>query len=308
MPESPDDEWLVNEFHKLLEGVEWPEDTQTTPEQLAIYERATDILNTYRGHPDTLVEAMRWFLGTKSRPYAYAGAAQVMAYASFLVNDDFSAKGLDEAMGWLQKAQDITTDRPEINIIEFSIYIRMKRLDDARKVLDFLAEEETTTSFRICSAYLYYCRRINDVPQAERWFQKGLNVAENNTQRLNILNSVAAAYMSSKEYYDKALGAYDQVVAIDPKDPWAWHNASVILLRQKEYGRAYAYNQKALSVMQFGAAQEVEKTLKKHLNKEQAAAAPPPPGKPPAPSKSQTASKPQAQKPEQKGWFKKLLG
>jgi tetratricopeptide (TPR) repeat protein len=292
----------VQEFHKLFEEIPWPGNTEITDHQQEIFQQGMDTLNSYRGDPDTLVEALKYFVGSGSRPYAFAGAANIMAFASFESDDNFDQDGLQEAMGWLKKAQAITTSRQEINVIEASILIRMKREEEARKILDTLLNQGAT--FAICSTHVYLCRRKSDISGAESWFERGLNLAQNDVQRLNLLNSMAAAYMMNKSY-DKGIDAYEKVLKIAPKDPWAWHNISVMLLRQKKFDRAMTYNQKALSIMNFGAAQEVTRLIKKRMAESAAAGSAAPTnstkGAPPAPVN-------QPKPKQEKGWFKKLLG
>ena len=58
---------------------------------------------------------------------------------------------------------------------------------------------------------------------------------------------------------EQAAQAYDQVLAIDPRDPWTWHNKSVVLQQLGRYQEALDCNTRALEIMDFGTAQDMRK-------------------------------------------------
>ena len=68
------------------------------------------------------------------------------------------------------------------------------------------------------------------------------------------------------ERLEQAAQAYDQVLAIDPRDPWTWHNKSVVLQQLGRYREALECNIRALEIMDFGVAQDVRKAILRHLD------------------------------------------
>lgn len=48
------------------------------------YQAGLDVILTYRGHPDTLDEAITHFVACEVRPYTFAGFAIVIKNASYL--------------------------------------------------------------------------------------------------------------------------------------------------------------------------------------------------------------------------------
>ncbi|MCP5098113.1 MAG: hypothetical protein GY943_21405, partial [Chloroflexi bacterium] len=62
--------------------------------------------------------------------------------------------------------------------------------------------------------------------------------------------------------YELAIKQYYQVTKIDPNDAWAWHNMSVMFTRMQKFEDAHLCNQKALNLMDFGAARQIETQLK----------------------------------------------
>lgn len=64
--------------------------------------------------------------------------------------------------------------------------------------------------------------------------------------------------------YEESLGLFHEVVKIDPNDPWAWHNMSWMYLRLKDYTNAGSCNDRALRIMDFGVARNIQKSLINH--------------------------------------------
>jgi tetratricopeptide (TPR) repeat protein len=60
---------------------------------------------------------------------------------------------------------------------------------------------------------------------------------------------------------EQAAQAYGQVLAIDPRDPWTWHNKSVVLQQLGRYEEALECNTRALEIMDFSTAQDMRKYL-----------------------------------------------
>jgi tetratricopeptide (TPR) repeat protein len=71
----------------------------------------------------------------------------------------------------------------------------------------------------------------------------------------------AGLYMGYK-MFDEAIDAYQELVKLTPKDPWAWHNMSWMYFQLENYQQAEICNKKALSIMDFGNARKIEKALK----------------------------------------------
>src|SRR3954464_8141343 len=121
---------------QLAHQVEWPSNREILPGSQDIYERGLDLLNTYRGNPEVLVEALRVFHSTNVLPYALAGLAATLGLSSYIMDNNFEAAGLQEAARWLKMAQSMAPERLEINLNEAGLYIQAKQLDKARQILD----------------------------------------------------------------------------------------------------------------------------------------------------------------------------
>lgn len=248
----------VRYFDEMLKKIDMPTDTAVSEDAREIFERGRDMMLMYRGHPDTLMQALHYFMATESRPYAFAGAAQVMYAASYLSGGKYDEEGVRIALKWLTSAQEINPHRFEINLLETGF---LKDKAQVRALLDRLrTHPEARTSFRYAMAEMDYWDDMNDLDKVKHWNQVAFQNAQNNTQRLYALNAMASTYMT-KNMLEESLGLYHEVVKIDPNDPWAWHNMSWMYLRLKDYTNAGSCNDRALRVMDFGVARDIQKSL-----------------------------------------------
>src|SRR5690606_17702487 len=99
-----------------------------------------------------------------------------------------------------------------------------------------------------------------------QWNEIAFKNAQNNIQRLFALNSLAGSYLK-KNRNNEALGLYREVVKIDPNDPWAWHNMSILYMKGNDYTNAGICNDRALRIMDFDAARQVQRSLIKEWSK-----------------------------------------
>src|SRR5262245_24824924 len=105
---------LVHYIQTEIQQIRWPTNTAITPQSLEQYQAAWEILNSYRGHPDVLLEALDAFAATGSMPLAYGGISGVMRTAAFLSGDDFDRDGLNAAVAWLDKATKLAPDSVDL--------------------------------------------------------------------------------------------------------------------------------------------------------------------------------------------------
>ena len=147
-----------------------------------------------------------------------------------------------------------------------SIYLSGHQYDKARMVLDYLNQSPPSTypdNYYMCKAAMHYYYAKRDEAKYEEWYARGRKVARNDAERLVLLGMRAGYYLRGKEdrEQDIALGAYQEITRIDPKDAWAWHNMSIIHYKKKQYRQAHDCNQRALKIMDFEAARFVERKI-----------------------------------------------
>ena len=253
---------LADQLEEMAQAATWPSEHQTTMKSRRAYETGLDVVNMYRGDPAAFVEGLRRFQATGSCSYAQAGIAYTLAIASFAGSQTPDRRGLQNAMQWLERSQNFEPDRPEINFIEAVIYLNGRQFEKARLVLDYLSNQDPQNYYLITTEMNYWKQR-GDEQKYFQWAKKGLDVANRKGRRIFVLNSLAGFYLG-KGYLEKSINTYLDLAELDPDDPWLWHNLSVMYVELEMFKEANQCNQRALSIMDFGAAREIEQIIKKN--------------------------------------------
>lgn len=263
---------LVEHFRKLIQSVEIPNNDVITDEAIAVYESGRDVLLMYRGDSDVLVKALRTFISTQVRPLIYAGAAQVVISASYVSGGKYDAGGISYAKNLYELAANYSLNSLHVALVEVAILGQRKELDKMRFALDSIRDHfaEAKTYFGYILGEMDYWYNSSNIPEFGKWANLGLEHARNNIHRLNILNRLGSIYLTQPKNvgYKQALTYYERVVSIDPEDPWAWHNMSIIHHHDGNYEQAAYCNYRALELMPFGNAFDVLKTLVDRFAKE----------------------------------------
>jgi tetratricopeptide (TPR) repeat protein len=246
----------VQMINQMIARMPIPEETAITPEATARFEQAVEVMYAYRGEPQALIEGLKAYLATRCRPYVYAGIAGTLSTAAFEHDDQYDQEGVEQALTWLQRAQEIIPDRNEINLFEAIIYLHMKRYPDARTVLDYLAEAGPL-SYRFCITEMSYWDAQKDMPKVEEWFEQAIALARGDQQRAYLLEMLAGIYLMNN-ILERSLRLFEEAVKFASNNPWAWHNMSVIHYRQRNYDPAARCNERALQLMDFGAARQMQ--------------------------------------------------
>ncbi|MCU0498069.1 MAG: tetratricopeptide repeat protein [Anaerolineae bacterium] len=251
----------VKQLLNFIDQLTLPTDPRPSDRAKQLYQRGKKILNTYRGNRAVLQDALRIFAACGSQPYAYAGIAQTIMKSAFEQNDDYDQDGLAIALDWLQKAQTLEPDDQAINLIEAVIYMNMNRFDDARLVLDHLIKT-TPITYALCMTEINYWDRKKDLGKVEIRYKKALSLATDEEERQTLIETMAGVYLMHNKY-EESLKLFEQVVKSNPQNPWAWHNMSVMYFRLQNYPKAAEHNRRALALMDFGAARQIQEAIKK---------------------------------------------
>jgi tetratricopeptide (TPR) repeat protein len=245
-------------FLNVVNKLDIPDSDEMTDESRDLFESGRDVMLMYRGHPDTLMQALQLFMATDCRPFVYAGAAIVIMSSSYISDGKYDPAGVKEALKLLDQAKQTARSRCfAIEMIEPGFHSNLGDLKKARNLLDKLGQfDEAQTSYRFAIAEMDYADKTNDMTGVKYWNELGFKRAQNNIQRLYALNALAGTFLMKKKD-GEALGLYHEVVKIDPSDPWAWHNMSIIYMRRGDYSNSGYCNDRALSLMDFGAARHV---------------------------------------------------
>lgn len=239
---------LVAQMLPTLRKLKLSDNVEITTAGFKAFEVGRDKVDSYRGDPQVLGEALRIFQTADSLPYQYAGIAYTLLAASEEQNaeHEYDQTGLDAAMEWLEKAQELAPDVTDINVIEPFIYIYSGRLDDARLVLDYLHRVDSN-HYYLCRAEVAFWQRKGDLDQAIEWSRRAVDAANTIPQRLRVRNIVADLYMEKGDV-ENALQTYREAIHFNPENAWLYHKVSLIHLRQGAEEEAAQFNARALEL------------------------------------------------------------
>lgn len=249
---------------KLLPGLakmELPNNPEATPQGLQAYRIGLETVDSYKGDPKTLVDALGTFRSGGSRPFAFAGIAYTLIAASRKEDGSLVPQGLDAAMEWLEKAQESEPDILLINMIEALIYIYHGRFEDARLVLDYL-HQQGHENYYLNVAEIALEQRLGDVEKVELWYERAVKAAENTPQRLR-LQSRMGDFFLEQGLLDKALAIYKEAAHFDRDNFRLWHKISVAYFRQGNLEEAERFNARVINLHEYPPAQELEAAIRK---------------------------------------------
>ena len=254
---------LVEKMLPSLEKMPMPETEEETSQGRQTYEIGLEKVDEFKGDPKTLAAALRIFQTCNSQPYIFAGVAYTLIAAAREADESYAENGLDAAMDWLEKAQELAPDIVSINMIEALIYIYSERYEDARLILDYLLSIQSDNHYLIVAEIAYW-QRQNMLEEAVEWYEKGIDAAETVPRKLRLRNRLGDCYLEF-EMYDEALKIYHEATHFAKEDPWLWHNMSVIYFNKEDYKEAAHYNKLALDLLEFPEAKEMEQALRAKL-------------------------------------------
>ena len=252
---------LIAKLVPLLEKVTWPTDMAATEQGRRSYLVGLEKVDAYNGDPNQLTAALKTFVTGGSQPFAYAGAAYTLIAAAEEKDGSYDTEGLDVAMAWLEKAQDLEPDVLEINMLEALIYVHNGRLEDARLVLDYL-HDLSPSEYYLYRIEVAYWQALGDVEQTVSWFEQAASVAASVPQRLAMRAQLADFYFRQK-MWPEAQETYKEALHFDNSNALLWHKLALIHWQLEDIDEAEKCNQQTLRLKDFPAARQLEETIKK---------------------------------------------
>lgn len=252
---------LIAKLVPLLEKVNWPTDHTATEQGRRSYLVGLEKVDTYNGDPNQLTAALKTFVTGGSRPFAYAGVSYTLIAASEEKDGRYDPEGLDVAMEWLEKAQDLEPDVLEINMLEALIYVHNGRLEDARTVLDYL-HDINPSDYYLYRIEVAYWEAAGDLEQTISWFDQAATAATTVPQRLAMRGQLADFYFRQK-MWTEAEAAYQEALHFDSSNTLLWHKLALIHWQLEDFEEAEKCNQQTLRLKDFPAARQLEEQIKK---------------------------------------------
>lgn len=238
---------LVQQMLGVLAKMDWPKNERATEVGRKAFEIGMEKVDSYEDDPRILGAALRVLQTADSYPYACAGVAYILMAAAREADGSFAPAGLDAALEWLEKAQDLEPEIVEFNVLEAFLYIYAGRYDDARLVLDYLHENIPNRHYFLLKAEMTWWLAQGHISETLEWGQKTMAAAKNVPQRLGLLSIMADCYVHSNQV-DKAIETYKEAIHFDAQNGRLWHELSLIYLNQERYDEASRLNTKALSL------------------------------------------------------------
>lgn len=255
---------LVQKLLPGLQKFQLPAEPRATDQGRKAYEIGLEAVDSYKGDPKVLVDALGTFRSGQSRPYTCAGIAYVLVAASGENDGSFYQKGLDAAMGWLEQAQETEPDINLINMIEVLIYSYGGRFDDARLVLDYL-HQQGPDHYYLNVAEMVLAQQQGEVELAGLWYGKAVQAAINVPQKLRLQTRMGDFYLAQK-VLDKALMMFKEAAHFDKENYQIWHKISLAFYLQGDWEEAQRYNQRVLRMNDYPPARQLEARLQEQLS------------------------------------------
>ncbi len=254
---------LVQKLLPGLKKIQLPSEPKATAQGRRAYEIGLEAVETYKGNPKVLVDALGTFQSGQSRPFTCAGIAYVLVAASREGDGSYYQAGLNEAMSWLEKAQETEPDIRLINMIEALIYCYSGRFDDARLVLDYL-HQQGDDHYYLNVVEMALAQQQGEVEIASLWYEKAIKAAINVPQKLRLQSRMGDFYLA-QNVLDKALVMFKEAAHFDKDNFQLWHKISLTFYRQGELEEAQRYNQRVLRMHDYAPARQLEAKLNEHL-------------------------------------------
>lgn len=251
---------LIAKLIPLLEKINWPATEAATEQGRQSYLVGLAKVDEYSGDPNQLTAALKTFVTGGSQPFGFAGVAYTLIAAARESDGSYASGGLEAAMDWLEKAQDLEPDVLEINMLEALIYVHNGRLQDARTVLDYLHELRPEDYF-LYRIEVAYWQAMGDLEQTVHWFGQAAETAVTVPQRLAMRGQLADFYFQQKMWAE-ARDAYQEALHFDNRNPVLWHKLSLVHWQLEDTEEAEKCNQHTLRLKDFPAARQLEEKIK----------------------------------------------
>lgn len=261
---SADDLMTVERYALQMADLRWGErpGTASVDEAYPLFNRTVARVREVTGDWRLLSEPVAIF-ARLPKPLCYVGAAEVMLPLSYLRGDVWAPVGLRQGLRFVARAQYHDPEQPDALLIRVKLlagYASDLWLRLAEETLE-LAKKAAPQHPRLPDAEASLLIRRGKLEEALACVE--ISIANPPSQEeVHVALSRKARLLGRMKRYEEALSTYNLVNERYPQDPWAWHNKSLILLDLSRYPEALACNERALSIMDFGAARSTGERIR----------------------------------------------
>jgi tetratricopeptide (TPR) repeat protein len=247
------------EMLERIREIDWPTEQDMSPANRAQYESGLDLVYSYAGDCQELADALERFRDCGSGPHSSAGVALVLMFDAYDHGDVYDKVTLKEAEKWVSKIGPSAGQHAELAFVPVQLMLIRKQQQAARELLDQL-HQRWPNNFFICKAELWYWGNKGNLEQCEVWAQRTFAAADTDVRKTIAITAAAGCYLRCHAV-DRAISAYEELVRIDPGNPWHWHNLSLQYYNAYKFRRALECNERALSLGEFEAAREARQLI-----------------------------------------------
>lgn len=252
---SPEELAQVETTGAQLREIPWGDHVEYPDAQVrAVFESTLSEVNTVSGDWSKLRGPVRVFAGLPL-PLCYVGAAEVMLRLSFLHDNAFAPVGLQQGLRFAARAQFHTPLQPDALIAQLKLLVACRApywQELATKTLGMI-QGVAPDHPRLPHAELFYHRMRGEYDQALVFADLAVQHAASTAEQASTL-SIKAFLLMNLDRYEEALATFQNALALNPNDPWIWHNTSVVLTELSRYDEALRCNERSLALMDFGSA------------------------------------------------------
>jgi hypothetical protein len=238
-----------------LQEIPWGDHVTYPHEQVrAVFESTLREVGAASGDWAKLRGAVHVFAGLP-RPFCHVGAAEVMFRLSYLHGTTYAPVGLRQGLRFATRAQLHTPLQPDALIAQLKLLVACRAQywqELATKTLAMIQQVDPNHP-RLPQAQMFYHRIRGEYEQALVCADRTLALPASPAEKASTFSSKALLLISLDRYEDATM-AFHKALSLNASDPWIWHNASIALAHLGRYHEALQYSERALSIMDFGAA------------------------------------------------------
>lgn len=235
-------------------------------ETRAVFDHTVGAVRRVAGDWRKFAEPIRIF-AQMAEPWCYIGAAEIMLRLSYIRNGVHVPQGLRQGLRFVALAQAAEPENPDALVIRAKLlagYPDKRWLRLAEQTLERLQAIAPNhprlpeAEYRLFDQYGEYDKALACL---ERLIAHPATPDEEYAARTG-----KAMILMNMGRYEESAAAYHTIIQDwDDKDPWVWHNLSIVLSQLGRYDEALRANQRALAIMPFSAAFELTPKLEAKL-------------------------------------------
>lgn len=263
---SEDDLTQVATYVSQLREIPWGDHVEYPDERArAAFDTAMSEVLATSGDWAKLRGPIHVFAGLPN-PLCYAGAAEVMFRLAYLSGTTFAPVGLQQGLRFAFRAQFHTPFQPDALVTQLKLLVACRApywQELATKTLGMIQQVAPNHPL-LPQAEVFYHRVRGEYEEAVVCSDRALAVATTPAEKASILSSKALLLMSLKRNED-AVATFQTACALNPNDPWIWHNMTIPLVALGRYHEALQCSERALSIMDFSVARKQRENIMQKL-------------------------------------------